>query len=176
MKNKKINTIIYIVAFVFVFIMFIATSYAYYNKVIKKDGETKETNSFNMLVMFNTSNIIDVKNPKKGYNTIKEFTVENFSKDTIGKYSIDFEVVTPLSNMVDENFIYTLEGASDSKDNTNKVINIPSTPVPVLSKTIGSGVITPKNIHSYKLNVSLNSNNYIKNSMFNALIKIKINN
>ena len=176
MKNKKINTIIYIVAFVFVFVMFIATFYAYYKKNIKKDSTPKEINNFNMLVMFDSSNVIDFKNPKKGYKSTKSFTVENFSKDTIGKYSISFDIVTPLTNMVDEGFVYNLEGESESKDITNKVISVQSTPVPVLSKNIGNGVITPKNTHSYKLTISLNNNKYIKNSMFNALVKVKIEN
>lgn len=176
MNNKKLNTILYIVVFVFVFIMFLATSYAYYNKVIKKDDTKKEVNNFSMLVMFDSSNVIDLKNLRKGFLVSKEFTIENFSDDTIGKYGIDFEIVTPLSNMVDEDFIYALIGTSDSKDNTNKVVNIPVTPVPVLSKNIGVGVITPKNIHTYKLNVALKNNKYVKNSLFNAVIKVTINN
>ncbi len=176
MNNKKINTIIYIVVFVFVFLMFIATSYTYYNRVIKKDDAPKEVNKFNMLVMFNDTNVIDAKNLKKGYLVTKEFAIENYSSDTIGKYDIEFEIVTPLSNMVDEEFVYTLEGETVSKDNSNKVVNVPSTPIPVLSKTIGSGVITPKNTHSYKMTIKLNNNKYVKNSLFNALIKIKINN
>lgn len=173
MNNKKINTIIYIVVFIFVFLMFIATSYAYYNRVIKKDEAPKEINKFNMLVMFNDSNVIDAKNLRKGYMVSKEFSIENYSNDTIGKYNIEFEIVTPLTNMVDEEFVYSLEGQSISKDNSNRVINVSNTPIPVLSKTIGNGVITPKNTHSYKMTIMLNNNKYAKNSLFNALIKIK---
>ena len=176
MNSKKSHTILYIVVFVFVFIMFIATSYAYYNRVIKKDNTPKEVNNFNMLVIFDSSNVIDLKNIKKGTESVKEFTIENFSEDTLGKYSIGFEIVTPLSNMVDEDFVYTLEGTTESKDNSNKLINIPSTPVPVLSKTIGGGVITPKTTHSYILKVTLNNNKYVKNGLFNAVVKITIDN
>ena len=176
MNNKKIHTLLYIVVFVFVFMMFMATSYAYYNKVIKKDDAPKDVNNFNMLVIFESSNVIDIKNMRKGYETTREFTIENFSEDTIGKYDISFEIVTPLSNMVDEDFVYTLEGESISKDTSNKLVEVPSTPVPVLSKTIGSGVITPKNKHSYKLNIMMNNNKYMYNGLFNALVKISIEN
>ena len=176
MKNKKLNTIIYSIAFIFVFAMFITTSFAYYNKVIKKNDEKVEVNNINMLVMFNKPNTIDAKNLKNGYEETIEFSVENFSEDTIGKYSIVFEVITPLSNMVDEDFVYTLEGVSDSKDTSNKVVNISSTPVPVLTKTIGTATITPKNTHNYVLKIKLNNNKYVKNSLFNSKIKITIDN
>ena len=176
MNSKKINTILYILVFIFVFIMFITTSYAYYNKVIKKDNVVPEVNNLNMLVMFDSTNVINANNLKKGYEVVKEFTIENFSEDTIGKYNVDFDIITPLSNMVDEDFIYTLESTSESKDTSNKTINVSSTPIPVLSKTLGNGVITPKNIHSYKLTIRLNNNKYVKDSLFNAKIKITINN
>ena len=78
--------------------------------------------------------------------------------------------------MVEEGFTYTLEGQSNSRDNSNKIVSVPSTPIPVLSKKIGSGVITPKNTHNYKLTISLNNNKYAKNSLFNALVKITIDN
>ena len=172
MNNKKLNTIIYIVVFVFIFIMFVLTTYSYYKKVIKDNSNVIETNSFNMLVMFNDTNNFNARNLKKGYEVTKEFTIENFSNDTIGKYDIYFDIVTPLSNMVDEGFVYTLEGSSDSKDTTNKVASINPTPVPVLSKKIATSTITPKNTHNYKLTIKLNNNKYIKNSLFNANIKI----
>ena len=176
MKKKKANTILYIIVFIFVFVMFIATSFAYYNKVIKKNNENVETNNFNMLVMFNKSNVINASNLKNGYEEEIEFSVENFSEDTIGKYNIIFEVVTPLSNMVDEDFVYTLEGTSISKDTSNKIVNVNETPVPVLTKTIGTASITPKNTHTYKLKINLKNNNYSKNSLFNTKIKITIDN
>jgi len=174
MNNKKLNTILYIVVFIFVFIMFLATSYAYYNKVLKKDDTPKEVSNFIMLVNFDTSNVINANNLKNNFVVNKIFSIENYSEDTIGKYNIVLEIITPLSNMVDEEFVYTLEGESISKDNSNKVVSIPSTPVPVLTKTIGSGIITPKNTHSYNLGIKLNNNKYASNSLFNALVKVTI--
>ena len=176
MNNKKLNTILYVVVFVFIFIMFIATSYAYYKRVIKKDDTKKAVSNFNMLVMFDSSNVINANNLKNGYNMVKEFSVENYSDDTIGKYNVEFEIVTPLSNMVEEEFVYTLDSESISKDTTNKLINISETPVPVLSKKLGTAVITPKNTHNYKLTIKLNNNKYAKNSLFNAIVKITIDN
>ena len=175
MNNKKSNTILYIIVFVFVFVMFIATSYAYYNKVLKKD-EKKEVANFNMLVNFDKTNKINANNLSNGYTEEREFTIENFSDDTIGRYNIIFDIVTPLSNVVDEDFVYTLEGVSDSKDTSNKTISITETPVPVLSKYLGTAVITPKNTHTYKLTIKLNNNKYKADSLFNANIKISIDN
>ena len=116
MNNKKISTILYIVVFIFVFIMFGVTAYAYYTKT-KKEDIKKEEKHFDMLVSFDNTNEIEARNLRNGYEVVKEFSVKNYSKDTIGKYSINFEIVTPLSNMVDEEFTYTLEGTSESKDN-----------------------------------------------------------
>ena len=174
MNNKK-NTILYIIVFIFVFVMFAATSYAYYKKVIKKD-DSKEVSNYNMLVNFDKTNQINSSNLNNGYEEVREFTIENFSDDTIGKYSITFDIITPLSNMVDNDFIYTLESVSDSKDTSNKTVDISETPVPVLSKTLGSGVITPKTTHTYKLTIKLNNNKYKADSLFSANIKISIDN
>ena len=105
MNNKKINTILYIIVFVFVFIMFITTSVAYYRKVIKKNNNVIETNNFSMLVSFDNTDKINANNLNNGYEIKKTFTIKNYSEDTIGKYSITFDIVTPLSNMVDEDFV-----------------------------------------------------------------------
>ncbi len=176
MNNKKVNTILYIVVFVFVFIMFAVIAFAYYKKVIKKDNNIIETNNFNMMATFDNTNIISGTNLKNGFVFEKEFTVENLSEDTIGKYSITLEIVTPLSNMVDEDFVYTLEGESESKDTTNKVVSATSTPMPVLTKNIGTATITPKNAHNYKLTVKLNNNKYAKDSLFTANVKVSADN
>ena len=176
MNNKKINTILYIIVFVFVFIMFITTSVAYYRKVIKKNNNVIETNNFSMLVSFDNTDKINANNLNNGYEIKKTFTIKNYSEDTIGKYSITFDIVTPLSNMVDEDFVYTLEGESESKDDTNKLISINSTPVPVMSKNIGSAIITPKNTHTYTLTIKLNNNKYASDSLFSANIKVSSDN
>lgn len=175
MNNKKLNTILYILVFVFVFVMFIATSYAYYKKVIKKD-ENKEVANFSMLVNFDKTSQINASNLKNGFEEVREFTIENYSEDTIGKYNISLEIITPLSNMIDDDFVYTLESVSDSKDTSNKTISIDETPVPVLTKDLGTGTITPKNTHTYKLTIKLNNNKYVNDSLFNSNIKISINN
>lgn len=176
MSNVKLNKILYIIVFIFIFIMFLLTMFAYYKRVIKKDNIKREVNNINMMITFDTSNIINANNLKKNFEVEKYFTIENYSKDSLGKYNIEIEVVTPLSNMVDEDFVYTLEGVSDSKDTSNKVVNISSTPVPVLTKTIGTATITPKNTHNYVLKIKLNNNKYVKNSLFNSKIKITIDN
>ena len=170
MNNKKISTILYIVVFIFVFIMFGVTAYAYYTKTKKEDIKKGEKH-FDMLVSFDNTNEIEARNLRNGYEVVKEFSVKNYSKDTIGKYKLVFEVITPLSNMVDEEFTYTLEGVSESKDTTNRVLNITETPVPVLTRSLGTASITPNNTHSYKLTIKLKNNKYVTDS----LLSVKIN-
>lgn len=172
-KQKKISTILYVIVLIAVFVMFLGTSYLYYVKVIKGDEKNVSVKNFDMLLMFDNGNQINGHNIKAGYEETKEFTIENYSSDTIGKYKIVLEVITPLSNISNDNFVYVLEGVSDSKDNTNKVVNITETPVPILTKDLGSAVITPKTKHSYKLTVRLNKgNNIVNDNMFSLKIKI----
>ena len=175
MNNKKNSTILYIVVFIFVFIMFLATSYAYYIKVVKKEQNTVEKKDYSLLIEYDGPSQVDVHNIQNGFKEQRIFTIKNYSKDTIGSYNLIFDIITPLSQIVDEEFVYTLEGVSDSKDTTNKVINVPSTPVPVLTKDIGIGSITPGCTHTYKLTISLNNNKYMSNGLFSGGIKVTNN-
>ena len=82
---------------------------------------------------------------------------------------------TGIVKACDENFVYTIEGTSESKDTTNKTINLEDTPIPVVTKDLNSAVITPKNIHSYKITFKLKDKADAKkyaNSLFAAKIKI----
>ncbi len=177
-KPKKFNIMLYLIVLLAVFSMFIATSYAYYKKVIKdKDNSNVNVKYVNMLTTFYSPDQINGYNIKPGFEKEVEFTIENSSEDAIGKYKISFEIITPLSNMVDDDFAYTLEGTSDSKDNSNIVINRNETPIPVLNRDIGSGSITPKNKHTYKMVLKLKDTADMtkyssKNYLFAAKIKI----
>lgn len=175
-KPKKLNMTLYLVVFLAVIAMLIGTYYAYHVKTIKEKDKTNVTvKSLDMLLMFNNGNQVNGKNIKPGWEESIEFSVENFSDDTIGKYKIVIEIITPLSNISDENFVYTIEGTSESKDTTNKTINLEDTPIPVVTKDLNSAVITPKNIHSYKITFKLKDKADAKkyaNSLFAAKIKI----
>ena len=171
MKGRRVSTILYIVVFAFVFIMFALTTYSYYLRTHKENTEVN-TKTFNMMVEFDNNNQITQRNLKNGLEIVKEFSVKNYSKDTIGKYSINFEIITPLSLMVDEDFTYTLESTSESKDTSNKTLVIDTTPVPVMSRSLGTASITPNNTHTYKLTIKLNNNKYQNDSLFAAKINI----
>ena len=173
-KSKKFGTTLYVIVLVAVFVMFLATAYAYYSKVIKNNGKDVVVKNFDMLLVFDKGDQINATNLKNGWEESREFTIENFSKDTIGKYKIVLEVITPLSNMIDDKFVYTLEGESNSKDTSNKVINLTETPVPVVTKELTTGMITPENTHKYKITFKLNNSsiNYSKDSIFAIRIKI----
>ena len=84
-------------------------------------------------------------------------------------------MITPLSNISDENFVYTVEGESESKDTSNKLINITETPVPVVTKDLSNAYITPNNTHSYKITFKLKSDADAKkytNNLFSVKVKI----
>ena len=178
-KSKKFHIMLYLVVLVAVFAMFIATSYAYYKKIIKeKDESNLNIKYVNMLTTFYSPDQINGYNIKPGWEKEVEFTIENSSEDTIGNYKISFEIITPLSNMSDEDFVYTITGSSESKDNSNVVINKIDTPIPVLNRDIGLGSITPNNTHTYKITLKLKDNADIKkysskNYLFAGKIKVK---
>lgn len=172
-KHKKFNTILYIGVLVAILLMFSSSIYLYYVKVMKP----KETNivikNYEMLLMFNGEAEINAHNIKPGWTETKEFSIENFSEDTIGRYKIVLEVITPLSNMIDDSFVYTLEGETTSKDTTNKVVNVSETPVPVITKELGTAVITPKSTQNYKLTFNIKNNNKkYGNNIFAVKVKV----
>ena len=180
MKDKKINAIIYLVVLLAVIAMLIGTSYAYHvKKERQKDNTNVTVKNLDMLLMFNNGDQVNGKNLKPGWEESLEFSLENFSNDTIGKYKIVLEIITPLSNISDENFVYSIEGESESKDTSNKVITITDTPVPVVTKDLTNGVITPQNKHNYKvtfkLNKEANSKKYV-NSLFAVRVRISNDN
>ena len=173
---RKLSVTLYLVVFLAVIAMLIGTYYAYHVKTIREKDKTNVTvKNLDMLLMFNNGNQVNGKNLKPGWEESVEFSLENFSEDTMGKYKIVIEIITPLSNISDENFVYTITGESESKDTSNKVININETPVPVVTKDLTNAVITPKNTHSYKVTFRLKDSakgkNY-SNSLFAARIRI----
>ncbi len=176
-KVSKFNIVLYLIVLVCVFSMFLATSYAYYKKVIdNKDNKDVNVKYVNIFTTFLNGDQINGYNIKPGWEESKEFIVENFSDDAIGKYKIYFEIITPLSNMSDEDFVYNIEGISESKDTSNEVINKNETPIPVLSKDIGSATITPNNSHSYKVTMKIkdtaDATKYTSGNLFAVKIKI----
>ena len=89
--------------------MFSGTFYLYYLKEIKTNSEPKVIyNSVNLLVNYSYQNTIDLKSLTPGFSESYDFSIENSSSDITANYKIMFEVITPLSNMIDENFVYTL--------------------------------------------------------------------
>ena len=172
-KHKKFYYVLYVVVLVAVLLMFLSSLYLYNIKVIKPAEQKVVVKNYEMLLMFNGEAEINAHNINVGWTQTKEFSIENFSEDTIGRYKIILEVITPLSNMVDESFVYTLEGETDSKDNTNKVVSVVETPVPVVTKELGTAVITPKSVQNYKLTFKLNKNNKkYGNNIFSVKVKV----
>jgi hypothetical protein len=173
-KQVKIGVVLNIFILIAIVLMFFSFYYLYQKRVVEPSNKEVIINKFEMLLMFNKDNQINAHNIKPGWIDEREFTIENFSSDTIGKYNIIIEVITPLSNMMDDNFIYTLEGSSQSNDNSNKVINVGDTPIPVVTKDLGTVYITPKNVHNYKMVFKLNkgTKKYPSENLFSVRIKV----
>ena len=175
-QSNKFNIILYLVVLVCVFCMFLATSYAYKNKIEKANNQHIIYNNVLMSIDYFGKNQINATNIKPGWEDSISFSINNHSKDTIGKYGLVFDIITPLSNMIDEDFVYVLEGENEKKDSTNKLIITNETVVPILTKELEGGVITPNNTHTYKLKVRINKKanpkNYLKSNLFSAKVRL----
>ena len=133
-NSRKLDLYVYLVVLICVFIMFMGTFLSYYVKTNKEKNKNIIHNSVLMALTFNGKEQVNINNIKPGWNDKLEFSVTNYSSDTIGKYKIVLEIITPLSNMVDEFFVYSVESTCDNKDTTNTLINSSDTVIPVVSK------------------------------------------
>lgn len=177
-KAKKLNVLLYSVVLFFVIVMLVLMAISYFKRVDDNKLGEQKVNNLNMLISFDKNNQINVHGLHNGYNESREFTIENYSKDTIGNYQIVFEVITPLSNMIDENFVYDLIGETDSKDKSNNLINVANVPVPVITKSLTGGVITPNTTHKYKVTFRMNNSKikYPNDNLFSLKIYVKSSN
>ena len=92
-KARKFNIVIYLLVLVTLFTMLIGTSYAYYIKTIKNGDETKVViKSSNMLLRFYDGNQINAYDIEPNWESTYNFSIENYSPDTAGKYKIIFDI------------------------------------------------------------------------------------
>lgn len=174
--NKKSTTILYIIILIVVLAMFCGTTYSYYKRVIKKDEANVTVKVINLLVEYDNGSKINLDNFKYDEEYNHTFSIINDSEDEIGKYKLQFEIITPFNKSIDDNFIYNLECSTKEEDKINKLVNIDNTPVPVSNKEIGEGTITPSNTHTCKLSFKVKNNNqdknYLNNKVFVAKMKV----
>ena len=122
-KSKKFNIVIYLLVLVALFTMLIGTSYAYYIKTIKNGDETKVViKSSNMLLRFYDGNQINAYDIEPNWESTYNFSIENYSPHTAGKYKIIFDIEKSLIDSVEDSFVFELTGQS-SKNNNDKLIN-----------------------------------------------------
>lgn len=179
MKKTKLFIILYSFVYIFILAMTIGICISYYNNYIKDHSDIIKENKFSLLVNYDRTDNISLTNLPYNYSDSYTFKVENFSEDTIGNYKIIFEVITPVSNMIDENFVYTLTSKSISTDKSNIVVSKSETPIPIVTKELGIATITPGNTHEYTLNLKLKNirTNYLIGKVFVSKIRIEdINN
>lgn len=172
---NKCNTIIYLLVLIVLFTMLIGTSYAYYVKKIKNGDESRVViKTANMLMRYAEKNEINAANIEPGFETSLDFSIENYSTDTVGKYKIKLEIESPLIDKVDENFVYSITGKSNKNSSNNTVIEVNETLVPVETSLIGKGIITPETMHEYKLTIKLKENNQDQNYLSGKTFIAKI--
>lgn len=173
-NSKKFNIIIYLLTLVALFTMLIGTSYAYYVKKIKNGDETRVIiKSSNMLLRFYDGNQINAVDVMPGWQSSYNFSIENYSPDTAGKYKIKLEIINPLTNTIDDNFVYELKGIS-SKNNNDKVVSKNETAIPVETTDLGVGTISIGSLHEYELIVKLKENNKNQNYLVGKTFIAKI--
>ena len=132
-KARKFNIVIYLLVLVTLFTMLIGTSYAYYIKTIKNGDETKVViKSSNMLLRFYDGNQINAYDIEPNWESTYNFSIENYSPDTAGKYKIIFDIEKPLTDSIEDNFVFELTGKS-SKNNKDKLVIKNEQPVPISS-------------------------------------------
>lgn len=173
-NSKKFNIVIYLLTLVALFTMLIGTSYAYYVKKIKNGDETRVIiKSSNMLLRFYDGNQINAVGVMPGWQSSYNFSVENYSPDTVGKYKIKLEIINPLTNKIENNFVYELKGTS-TKNNSDKVISKSETAIPVTTTDLGEGTISIGSLHEYVLTLKLKENNQDQNYLTGKTFVAKI--
>lgn len=173
-KTRKFNIVIYLLTFIALFTMLIGTTYAYYVKKIKNGDETRVIiKSSNMLLRFYDGNQINAVDVMPGWESIYNFSIENYSPDTEGKYKIKLEIINPLTNTVENNFVYELTGTSTKKNN-DKLVTKSETAIPVSTTDIGIGTISIGSLHEYKLKLKLKENNQDQNYLTGKTFVAKI--
>lgn len=176
MKNNKL-----ILLGVFILIALITmvagTSYAYYLKKIKGGDNTRVImKSANMLLRYEESNEVIGRDITPGWEETLNFSIENYSSDTDGKYKISLVIESPLTDEIENDFVYSLVGESSNKN--EKLFSKNETPVPVETTDLGVNEIMVGSLHSYKLNIKLKDNNenqnYLMGKKFVAKIKVEL--
>lgn len=174
MKKNKYYNFLYIFVFISSLIMTITTIFVYYKNEVNNISKV-DIKKVNLLINYDKTSVISLNNLPYNFNNNYTFSIQNFSKDVVGKYKVIFEIITPGSNVVDENLVYTLSSSSKSNDSTNITVSKNETPIPIVNKELGVGVITPGNTHEYTLNIKLKNSktNYLISSSVVASIKIE---
>jgi hypothetical protein len=174
-KTNKFNLIIYLLVFITLFTMLIGSSYLYFTNKIKNEAKTKVTiKNADILVKYKDGDKINATGIKPGWSSSFSFSLENYSSDITGKYKIIIDIISPLTNEIEDNFVYTLSGASTSTDTP---VNVSETVMPIETTTVGECSISPSTLHTYTFTLKLKNNNqntnYFKGKIFVAKITVE---
>lgn len=156
MKKNKMTIVLYLIIMLIVLIMSVGLTILYFNKVNKNNNNVL-VKYINLLTTYENGNKINLNSINKGLEKKYAFSVSNSSKDSVGNYKVTLKVITPLSNTIDNNFVYVLESSTQSEDKNNILVEKEETPVPMSTKDIGSATITPDTTHDYVLTIRYNN-------------------
>lgn len=173
-KELKFNLIMYTFIFFSLVVMLIGTTYSYYNNKIENSNDEKVIiRSANMLLRYDEGNELNVSNVLPGFSDVYTFSIENYSNDVDGKYKIILDIIEPLIDKKDENFIFSLSGVSNRYDDFG-FITYQEDEIPIESIELGIALIPSNTLHKYTLNIKLKENNMNQNYLSGKSFKAKI--
>lgn len=154
MKNK----ILPVIVFVLVLSMSLGFILLYNGKSKKDEVPEPIIKNVELLSTFSNGDKISINDFTKPFEKKYNFNIKNTNVDTVGYYRIEFRIITPLANTINNDFTYMLTSDTESIDKNNVLVSKESSVVPISSINIGSGVITPKTIHNYTLTLNYKGN------------------
>lgn len=173
-KELKFNLMMYTFIFFSLVVMLIGTTYSYYtNKSENKENEKLVIKTANMLLRYTDGAELNVSNVLPGFSDNYIFSIENYSNDVDGKYRIILDIIEPLLDSTDENFVFSLSGQSNRYDD-NGYVTYKEDEIPIESIELGIALIPSKTLHTYKLNLKLKDNNMNQNYLSGKSFKAKI--
>ncbi len=155
MKNdSKRLMIIFVIILLVLITMTSGIIYNYYKTKNEKENNINiVVKKVSLLISYNSSNkiIFNGLEPNTDYNY--DFSISNNSYEYSANYKLLFDVNSKAFDGENDDFTYSLSCYTKTKDSNDTVINISNRNMPAESTTLGTGKISPDEVHYYTLNI-----------------------